>query len=230
LLRSLRGPAAGDAAGRADPPAPANDPPVPAGTLLRLLTGIGTTLDEDTTCAEPAWAAFGHVRCSAAVVRVDGASVSGYAPIMGDPGALPDPRWAAAVARDAAFPAAEHPEDRDGTGDGGVWYLAHPAADRSRPALCVPLATGEHRYGVLVCAREGSPFPRADARLLALLAERTASHIRHAREYAEVSRTACLAPDRSVIRRGSRGGCSVPAGPITPRAAASPDPVPVSSP
>jgi GAF domain-containing protein len=156
--------------------------------------------------------------------------VPGHAAIAGDPDALPDPRWVAAVARDAAFPAAEHPEDRDGAGDGGVWYRAHPVADRSRPVLCVPLATGEHRYGVLVCAREGSPFPRADARLLALLAERTASHIRHAREYAGVSRTACLAPDRSVIRRGSRGGCSVPAGPVTPRAAASPDPAPVSSP
>lgn len=59
-------------------------------------------------------------------------------------------------------------------------------SDGARPAVCVPLATGGHSYGMLICARNRTPFTPAEAGLLALLAERAASHIRHAREHDRV--------------------------------------------
>ncbi|MFI6658528.1 PP2C family protein-serine/threonine phosphatase [Streptomyces sp. NPDC050523] len=175
LIRSIRRSAAGDAARQAD------DASVPAGVLRRLLAGIGTTLDEPTTCAELTRAVAGRLRCSAAVVRVDGATVRGYEAITGDPGDLPDARWATAVAHDMA---------RSALGGRTQRRMSHPPPGRARHALCAPLATREHRYGILVCARPGTPFADADADLLGLLAECAASHIRHAREYAGVSRTA----------------------------------------
>ncbi|WP_425265147.1 PP2C family protein-serine/threonine phosphatase [Streptomyces regalis] len=65
------------------------------------------------------------------------------------------------------------------------WALA-TAPGGARPALCVPLATSGHRYGVLVCARDPAPFTREEAELLTLLADRAASHIRHAREHERI--------------------------------------------
>ncbi|MFJ9543228.1 PP2C family protein-serine/threonine phosphatase [Streptomyces sp. NPDC101225] len=175
LIRSIRGPAAGGAAGRAGGASSA------AGVLRRLLAGIGTTLDEPTTCAELTRAVAAHFHCAAAVLRAEAATGTGYEAVAGDAGALPDAHWAAAVARAMARPRLDgRTEPR----------AAHPPAGRDRPALCVPLATGEHRYGVLVCAGAGTAFTAADADLLALLAECAASHIGHAREFAGVSRTA----------------------------------------
>ncbi|MFE7170702.1 PP2C family protein-serine/threonine phosphatase [Streptomyces sp. NPDC057616] len=175
LIRSIRGSAAGDAARQV------GDVSVPAAVLRRLLAGLGTTLDEPTTCAELTRAVSGHFHCPAAVLRLDGAAVTGYEAIAGDADVLPDAHWAAAVAHDMARPSpGGRPPPR----------AAHLSVGRARPALCVPLANGEHRYGVLVCAREGAPFAAVEADLLALLAECAASHIGHAREYAGVSRTA----------------------------------------
>ncbi|MFF4561563.1 PP2C family protein-serine/threonine phosphatase [Streptomyces sp. NPDC001435] len=143
--------------------------------------GIGTTPDESTTCAELARAVVRLAGGSAAVMHRVGRSVSGYDSITGDAGALPDARWAAAVAQDAATPAA------DGRAEPWTEYPAHGGA---RPAICLPLTSGELQYGVLVCARDGPPFTRFEVELLALLAERAASHIRQAREYDRVSSTA----------------------------------------
>lgn len=154
---------------------------VAPGALRTVMAGIGTTLDEGTTCAELTRIVAGRFGCSAAVMRVHGVTVSGYESIAGDPDVLPDARWAAGVARDMTSPAV------DGRGE---QHVAQSGVGRARPALCVPLATGEHRYGILVCARDGGHFTHTEADLFALLAERAASHIRHAREHAEVSRTA----------------------------------------
>ncbi|MFE0512251.1 PP2C family protein-serine/threonine phosphatase [Streptomyces sp. NPDC058964] len=143
--------------------------------------GIGTTLDEPTTRAELARSAARLVAGVAAVVRGPGETVSGYEWVTGDAGILPDQRWAVAVARETGSPAA----------DGGQTpWTGFPAGSGARPAIGVPLTTGELRYGVLVCARDGPPFTRTEAEILALLAERAASHIRHAREYERVNRTA----------------------------------------
>ncbi|MBO4254454.1 PP2C family protein-serine/threonine phosphatase [Streptomyces griseorubiginosus] len=150
-------------------------------TLRAAVAGIGTTLDEETTCAELTRAVADRFGCSAAVVRVEGATVSGYGAIAGEADALPDVRWATAIARETVDSWAEAP---------ACSPVGPTAPGLSRPALCVPVATGALRYGTLVCARERAPFTPTEARLLALLAERAASHLRHARDHAGVSRTA----------------------------------------
>ncbi|MFJ5261936.1 PP2C family protein-serine/threonine phosphatase [Streptomyces sp. NPDC088387] len=137
--------------------------------LRAVVAGIGTTLDERTTCEELTRGAAGHLGCTAAVVRVppDRGSAA-YGAVSGDPTVLPDMRWAVAMAHGTNVP-------------GAIWAGA-------RPALSLPLATGEHSFGVLVCARTGAPFTRHETDTLAFLAERAASHIRHAREHHRVSR------------------------------------------
>ncbi|WP_234367515.1 MULTISPECIES: PP2C family protein-serine/threonine phosphatase [Streptomyces] len=150
-------------------------------TLREALAGVGTTLDEATTCAELTRAVLRLAGGAAAVVRRTGKAVSGYEAIVGDPGLLPDARWATAVAREAVV--------SEGGPVAQPW-LKHPDGTSARTALCAPLTSGEDTYGVLVWARAGGPLARAEAELTALLAERAASHIRHARAYEQVSRTA----------------------------------------
>ncbi|MCX5053921.1 MULTISPECIES: hypothetical protein [unclassified Streptomyces] len=130
LIRSLRGPAAQEAAGRVGSSGSVEDPPVAVGQLRTLTAGIGTTLDEATTCAEPTRVVVARLSCSAAVIRGDGANVTGHEAIAGDADALPDARWAAAGAWDTVAPSV------DGGGGQGA---AHPAVGRSRPAFHVPL-------------------------------------------------------------------------------------------
>ncbi|MEU9451383.1 PP2C family protein-serine/threonine phosphatase [Streptomyces sp. NPDC048277] len=180
-FQSRRGPASADGPGRPDGPGAGADPSAPFRSLRTAAAGIGTTLDESTTCTELTRAAVRLAGGGAAVMRRDGDTVSGYESITGDADLLPDAGWATAVARDAGTPAADHWADP---------WLSHPVVRRARPALCLPLTSGSDQYGVLVCAREGIAFARAEAELLALLAERAASHIRHAREYEQVNRTA----------------------------------------
>ncbi|MFB9465898.1 PP2C family protein-serine/threonine phosphatase [Streptomyces cinereospinus] len=113
--------------------------------------------------SSPRWPP-GHTGGTAAVLR-RGAEQGGsaYEAVSGDRALLPDVRWAAQEA-------------------------CRAGQARRGPALCVPLASGEDRYGVLVCVRGTGPFTPAEADALALLAERAASHIRHAREHDRVSR------------------------------------------
>ncbi|MEV7324070.1 SpoIIE family protein phosphatase [Streptomyces sp. NPDC093970] len=180
-FQSHRGPASADGPGAADGAAAGADPGAPFRALRTAAAGIGTTLDESVTCTELTRAAVRLTGGGAAVMRRVGETVSGYESITGDADALPDARWAAAVARDAGSPAADHWADP---------WLSRPPGSRTRPAVCVPLNSGSDQYGVLVCAREGMAFVRAETELLAVLAERAASHIRHAREYEHVNRTA----------------------------------------
>ncbi|MGW4564411.1 SpoIIE family protein phosphatase [Streptomyces sp. NPDC004561] len=149
-------------------------------TVLRdALAGIGTTLEEATTCAELTRAAVALAGGAAAVLRRTEEALSGYEAVTGDAGVLPDARWASAVARDVGMPA---------VGTRTEPWLEYLGG--SRVALCAPLTSGEDVYGVLVWARATDPFTRPEAELLAVLAERAASHIRHARSYEVVSRTA----------------------------------------
>lgn len=174
-FQGRRGPASADGPGGPDGLAE------PFKALRTAAAGIGTSLDESTTCTELTRAAVRLAGGCAAVLRRVGDTVSGYESISGEADLLPDARWATAVARDAGTPAADHWMDP---------WLARPLGSRPRPALCAPLTSGSDQYGVLVCAREGAAFARSEAELLALLAERAASHIRHAREYDQVNRTA----------------------------------------
>ncbi|QOV41177.1 SpoIIE family protein phosphatase [Streptomyces ferrugineus] len=149
--------------------------PTRLAALRPALAGIGTTLDEGATCAELTREAVRQVGGAAAVLGVADEPGVAYEAVAGDPALLPDIRWAMAAARqESALGEAAPP----------IPYASHGGA---RPGLCVPLATDGHPYGGLVCAREGTPFTAEEAESLALLAERAASHIRHAREHERVS-------------------------------------------
>lgn len=147
--------------------------PSPLSVLRSAAARIGTTLDEDTTWAELTREAAGQVGAAVAVLLGRDAAGPEYEAVSGNPAVLPDVRWAAAVARDSVV-----------WGESGS---THAVFEGSCPALCVPVAVNEHRYGVLVCGREGAPFTGAEAELVTFLAERAASNIRHAREYDAVS-------------------------------------------
>ncbi|MFH8498926.1 PP2C family protein-serine/threonine phosphatase [Streptomyces coeruleorubidus] len=140
--------------------------------LHRAVARIGTTLDEATTCEELTTESARQIGGTAAVLRPDDQAGTRYGAVSGDPEMLPDARWAAAVPREAAGPV-QGRTARSPSGD-------------TRPALCVPVATGSDDFGTLVCARDGAPFTRAEAEVSALLAERAASHIRQAREHERV--------------------------------------------
>ncbi|MEW2243069.1 PP2C family protein-serine/threonine phosphatase [Streptomyces sp. NPDC026666] len=179
-IQALRRPAAAGVLGRADESS--GDGARPGLKAVRAaVAGIGTTLDESTTCDELVRTAVRLAGGAGAVLRLAGDTLTGYESISGDPDTLPDARWATAVAREAGHPAVDRPVRP---------WTVQMDTDGARPALCVPLTSGDGHYGVLVCAREGGPFTAAEAELLALLAERAASHIRHARAYAHANRTA----------------------------------------
>ncbi|MFF0199954.1 PP2C family protein-serine/threonine phosphatase [Streptomyces sp. NPDC005017] len=149
---------------------------MPTGTaaVRDALAGIGTTLDEDGTREELTRAAARYAGCAAALLTAPAESVARYEAVQGDADLLPEPRWVAAVAA-------------QDVGQGRGWAGAAPGG-RVRPALCVAVATGDARFGMLVCGRHAAPFTHPEAEFLALLAERAASHLRHAREYARISR------------------------------------------
>lgn len=143
--------------------------------LRTALARIGTTLDEGVTCAELTREAVRQAGGAAAVLRVGGEAVARYEGVAGDPSLLPGIPWALAAARQtSALEEAASP-------------IPYASVGRARTALCVPLTTDGHPYGGLVCARERAPYTPAEAELLGLLAERAASHIRHAREHERVS-------------------------------------------
>ncbi|MEU6085374.1 PP2C family protein-serine/threonine phosphatase [Streptomyces sp. NPDC047085] len=148
--------------------------------LRAAAAGIGTKPDEDAARAELARAVVQLIGGTAAVMRRSGHTVSEYEQITGDAQLLPDARWAAAVARETASPTLE-----EGAGP-WVEYVGTTTVT----ALCVPLASVDDQYGVLVWARKGEPYSPPEAEVLALLAERAASHIQHVRAYEQISGTA----------------------------------------
>ncbi|MFD0001146.1 PP2C family protein-serine/threonine phosphatase [Streptomyces sp. NPDC127178] len=137
---------------------------------------IGTTLDEGVTYAELTREAAAQTGGTAAVLRGGSGAGAGYVAVHGDPAVLPDIRRARAAAKEAARQATGPDEGR----------AAVMSSDGPRPVLRVPLVTDGLRYGVLVCARDRPPFTGTEAEFLALLTERAASHIRHAREHERV--------------------------------------------
>ncbi|MFE5893547.1 PP2C family protein-serine/threonine phosphatase [Streptomyces sp. NPDC056462] len=162
----------------ASPGVPEQDLGIPS-RLTELRTSverIGTTLEEDVTYAELTREAAAQTGGTAAVLRRGSEAGGGYAAVHGDPAVLPDIRWAMAAVRGAAH----------ATGPGGGSAASLSSSDGARPVLVVPLVADGVRYGVLVCARDRTPFTRTEAEFLALLTERAASHIRHAREHERV--------------------------------------------
>ncbi|MFD5572042.1 PP2C family protein-serine/threonine phosphatase [Streptomyces cadmiisoli] len=129
--------------------------------LRTTVAAIGTTLDEETTWHELTGVAAGLVGGTAAILPDE--REPAYEAVSGDAAVLPD------LARAATPPRTEAPRGPD-------------------PAVCLPLASGELHYGTLVCARNERIFTPSEKDALALLAERAASHVRHAREHDRVSR------------------------------------------
>ncbi|MGW0994014.1 PP2C family protein-serine/threonine phosphatase [Streptomyces sp. NPDC002520] len=148
--------------------------------LRTAAAGIGNEPDEDAARAELARVVVRLVGGAAAVMRRSGHTVSEYEQIAGDSGLLPDARWAAAVARETALPTLDEKARP---------WVEYTGATTSA-ALCLPLASGDDQYGVLVWARDGEPCSLPEAELLALLVERAASHIREVRAYEQISGTA----------------------------------------
>ncbi|MBL1082532.1 SpoIIE family protein phosphatase [Streptomyces actinomycinicus] len=147
--------------------------PVGVAELRAAASAIGTTLDEGTTCLELTRAAVAQAGGAAAVLPAGRAVGSGYEAVSGNPCLLPEAGQAGVVVCGSGEPA-----------EGGAVSWS-PGGGRT--ALSVPLVTGSHSYGTLVCARAEAPFTRAEADHMAFLAERAASHIRHAREHDAVS-------------------------------------------
>ncbi|MGV9249317.1 PP2C family protein-serine/threonine phosphatase [Streptomyces sp. NPDC003710] len=172
-FESFRGPAMAEPPTSGGGSVPGIGVPSRLSALRSAAARIGTTLDEDTTCAELVREVAGQVGGAAAVLRGGREFRSRYEAVAGNPAVLPDPWSTAAAAQEAAGP-------REST-------LPFPVAGHPGLALCVPLAANGHSYGVLVSAREGTPFTHEEAEVLTFLAEHAASHIRHAREHDAVS-------------------------------------------
>ncbi|WP_250401037.1 PP2C family protein-serine/threonine phosphatase [Streptomyces cellostaticus] len=109
-----------------------------------------------------------------------GGDRSGYRAVSGEAELLPDASRALAAAREAGSPAGGLPPGTRARGSPGT---------PGRSVLVTPVTSGRDHYGLLVTARRGAPHDRAEAELLALLAERAASHIRHARTHDRIRRT-----------------------------------------
>ncbi|MEV7286175.1 PP2C family protein-serine/threonine phosphatase [Streptomyces sp. NPDC093252] len=171
-FESLQGPATVEPTGPGASPDGGAPPPL---SLLRpVVARIGTTLDEATTRAELAREAAAQLGAAAGVLPPHEDSGPAYTAVGGNPDLLPGPG--------AVLPAARSAPD-------GTLTLA----TASGPVLVVPLTAQGHGYGFLVCARaagEGAAFGRADTEVAALLAERAAATIRHAREYDAVGAVA----------------------------------------
>lgn len=165
------GPALSDSPCSGGVPAPGGG--VPTGlNALRSAVRIGTTLDEGTTWSELTREVAGQVGGVAAVLRL----TEGTGPpeaVAGNPALLPSSAWTAAAAQQAV--------DRAARGS------ARPVLNDAALALCVPLAANGHCYGVLVSAREETPFTATEVQILTFLAELATSHVRHAREYDALS-------------------------------------------
>ncbi|MEU3826957.1 PP2C family protein-serine/threonine phosphatase [Streptomyces sp. NPDC029080] len=142
-------------------------------SALRSGVRIGSTLDEHTTYAELIREVAGQVGGAAAVLRLVSGALAPYEDVAGDPALLPAPWWTSATAQQVA--------DQAGNGSPA------PVVGHAGRAVCVPLAVSGHCYGVLVSAREETPFTDAETQVVAFLAELAASHVRHAREYDAVS-------------------------------------------
>ncbi|WP_409468933.1 PP2C family protein-serine/threonine phosphatase [Streptomyces sp. HC307] len=166
-LQSFRRPPMVHAVGRADASAAGTGVSSRLTTLRSTAAGIGTTLDEETTCSELTSAVSDLIGGAAAIVRGGTETEPAYEAVSGDAAVLPDIKWAAAVVRRVGSRVGRH---------------------EAGPALCVPFASGEDHYGVLVCARQEGVFTRSETDALALLAERAASHVRHAREHDRMGR------------------------------------------
>lgn len=157
---------------------------------------IGTTLDEQTTCAELSRFLCQHL-CDAAAVDL----------LAEDAAAARPPSQAPALRRVASAGLvkvleARFPDDGNGLPGGGSPALraldeGHPitatavlSAGMSAEAVTVPLLAQGRRYGVLLALRAGGSFTDHETAAVHYAARLAAAHLAHARRHASVQRTA----------------------------------------
>jgi serine phosphatase RsbU (regulator of sigma subunit) len=169
-----------------------------AGVLARLHTveeaaeRIGTTLDEQTTCAELARFLCRHL-CDAAAVDLLTDQGTGARPPS--PEALTRVATAGLVkVLEAQFPdggrAEDAPSARALDGEHPVTVAAVLPGGRAVQAVVAPLLAYGHRYGVLLALRAGGGFCAQETATVHHLARLTATRLAHARRHAAVQRTA----------------------------------------
>ncbi|MGD3110780.1 PP2C family protein-serine/threonine phosphatase [Streptomyces sp. YGL11-2] len=129
---------------------------------------IGTTLDEQTTCAELARFVCRRL-CDAAAVDLLPEDAATGAP--GTPGGPPSP----AVLHRAA--------------EAGSAPLLEPGFAAAPVPLSVPLLAHGHLYGVLLAARADGGFTEDESATLRHAAHLAAAHLAHARRHAATRRT-----------------------------------------
>ncbi|MEW9517920.1 PP2C family protein-serine/threonine phosphatase [Streptomyces tubercidicus] len=172
-----------------------------AGVLARLhaveeaAEQIGTTLDEQTTCAELARFLCRHL-CDAAAV--DLLTRQGNGARTRSPAALSRVATAGLVkVLEAQFPdeGPGRPEDASpavrALAEGRpVTAAAVLPGGRSAEAVTAPLLAYGRRYGVLLALRAGGSFSGHETATVHHLAHLTATQLAHARRYTAVQRTA----------------------------------------
>ncbi|MGW1378371.1 PP2C family protein-serine/threonine phosphatase [Streptomyces sp. NPDC002446] len=153
---------------------------------------IGTTLDEQTTCAELSRFLCQHL-CDAAAVELFPDTAEG-----GPPARPPALRRVASAGLVKVLEA-RFPDDADGEGaptlralDEGapVTAAAVLKGGMSAEAVAVPLLAGGRRLGVLLALRAGGTFTDHETAAVHHAARLAAVHLAHARRYASVQRTA----------------------------------------
>ncbi|MFF4603013.1 PP2C family protein-serine/threonine phosphatase [Streptomyces sp. NPDC001339] len=156
---------------------------------------IGTTLDEQTTCAELCRFLCKHL-CDAAAVDLLSEDVTGAR------GPARPALHRVASAGLVKVLQARFPDDATGPPEGGAPALR--ALDEARPitttavlkggmsaqALSVPLLAHGRRYGALLTLRAGGTFSDQETATVHHLARLAAGHLAHGRRYASVQRTA----------------------------------------
>lgn len=164
-------------------------------TVEEAAERIGTTLDEQTTCAELSRILCRHLCDAAAVDLLD---EEGTGARSRSPAALRRVATAGLVkVLEARFPD-EDPERPDSgslpvralTEGRPVTATATLPGGRSAGALSVPLRADGRRYGALLALRAGGSFTADETDTVHFLARLTAGRLAHARRYAAVQRTA----------------------------------------
>ncbi|WP_330318822.1 SpoIIE family protein phosphatase [Streptomyces platensis] len=165
-----------------------------AGVLARLHTveeaaeQIGTTLDEQTTCAELARFLCRYL-CDAAAVDLLTEQGTGARP--SSPEALTRVATAGLVkVLEAQFPDEDAPSARALDEERPVTAAAVLPGGRAAEGVAAPLLAYGRRYGVLLALRAGGSFSAQETATAHHLARLTATRLAHARRHAAVQRTA----------------------------------------
>ncbi|MFE0192684.1 PP2C family protein-serine/threonine phosphatase [Streptomyces sp. NPDC058989] len=156
---------------------------------------VGTTLDEQTICAELSRFVCRHL-CDAAAVDLLPENAAAARPPSREPALR---RVASAglvrvlqaqLSDDDSGPGGGSPASRALEEGRPITATAVLGKDRSAEAVSVPLLAQGRRYGVLLALRAGGGFTDHETAAMQYAARLAAVHLAHARRYASAQRTA----------------------------------------